>query len=143
MTTSRRSLLRVTKLQLQCSVFYFLKPEGNRKSGKGWYDLESKNGYKRYDRLLEEIPHCMCYLTKDLLYNTRSMFIPRLQDEVDAKIGQKSTIDFEDLGKLEYCSCVLKETLRLYPPSTMTFRELVKSHTVDGYNIPRGTVMVV
>ena len=58
-------------------------------------------------------------------------------------IGQKSSIDFDDLGKLEYCSWVLKETLRLYPPSTMTFRELAKNHTVDGYNIPRGTVMVV
>ena len=58
-------------------------------------------------------------------------------------IGQKSSIDFDDLGKLEYCSCLLKETLRLYPPSTMTFRELVEDHTVDGYNIPSGTVMVV
>ena len=25
----------------------------------------------------------------------------------------------------------------------MTFRELVKDHIVDGYNIPSGTVMVV
>ena len=62
---------------------------------------------------------------------------------MDTVLGQKSSIDFDDLGKLEYCGWLLKETLRLYPPSTMTFRELTKDHVVDGYKVPNGTVMVV
>ncbi len=58
-------------------------------------------------------------------------------------IGQKSDISFEDLGKLEYCTWVFKETLRLYPPSTMTFRELTHDHPIDGYQVPKGSVIVV
>lgn len=60
----------------------------------------------------------------------------RLQEEVDAVVGFKEFVEYEDLGKLKYCGQVFKETLRLYPVAPGTARENLEEVTVSGFRIP-------
>ncbi|XP_074147421.1 cholesterol 24-hydroxylase isoform X2 [Sminthopsis crassicaudata] len=62
--------------------------------------------------------------------------VERLRAEIDEVIGTKKNIEYQDLGKLQYLSQVLKEILRLYPPVTGTVRWLEKDTVVDGLLIP-------
>ncbi|KAK0135919.1 Cholesterol 24-hydroxylase [Merluccius polli] len=66
---------------------------------------------------------------------------PRVQKEVDAVIGMKQQISYDDLGELTYLSQVLKETLRLYPSAPGTHREVVEDMTAGGYNVPGGAIL--
>ncbi|XP_072046328.1 cholesterol 24-hydroxylase-like [Amphiura filiformis] len=63
----------------------------------------------------------------------------RLKTEIDAAIGDKDNVAFEDLSKLEYMMAVLKESLRLHPPATGSTRVAPSNCTLDGINIPSGT----
>ena len=67
----------------------------------------------------------------------------RLQDEVDDVMGSRREVEYEDLGKLEYCGQVFKEILRLYPVAPGTSRETVEDVVLDGHRIPAGTTMAV
>ncbi|CAJ0940772.1 unnamed protein product [Ranitomeya imitator] len=49
--------------------------------------------------------------------------LARVQAEVDEVFGSKRDIEYEDLGKLQYLSQVLKEALRLYPTAPGTHPE--------------------
>ena len=43
-----------------------------------------------------------------------------------------------------FCCFFLKESLRLYPPATPTFREVAKdNYGICGYQIPKGTTVAV
>ncbi|XP_072023569.1 cholesterol 24-hydroxylase-like isoform X2 [Amphiura filiformis] len=66
----------------------------------------------------------------------------RLQIEIDAVIGDKTYISYEDINKLEYTMQVLKETLRLWSPVTGMTRQLFCDIDVDGYKIPAGSNVV-
>ncbi|XP_068959801.1 LOW QUALITY PROTEIN: cholesterol 24-hydroxylase-like [Petaurus breviceps papuanus] len=62
--------------------------------------------------------------------------VEQLHAEVDEVVGSKKIIEYQDLGKLQYLSQVLKEILRLYPPVVGTVRWLEKDTVVDGVLIP-------
>ncbi|XP_038601969.1 HHIP-like protein 1, partial [Tachyglossus aculeatus] len=62
--------------------------------------------------------------------------LEKLQAEVDEVVGCKRDIEYEDLGKLQYLSQVLKEALRLYPPGPGTSRWLDKEVVVEGIRLP-------
>ncbi|XP_060118762.1 cholesterol 24-hydroxylase-like [Heteronotia binoei] len=66
----------------------------------------------------------------------------KLLAEVDAVVGVKRDISYEDLGNLQYLSQVLKEVLRLYPPVPGTVRWTGKEGVVEGVRIPAGTTVV-
>nr|XP_006123832.1 cholesterol 24-hydroxylase isoform X1 [Pelodiscus sinensis] len=68
--------------------------------------------------------------------------VERLHAEVDEVIGAKRDIDYEDLGKLEYLSQVLKESLRLYPPVPGTVRWTGKENVIEGVRIPANTTLI-
>ncbi|XP_074852637.1 cholesterol 24-hydroxylase isoform X2 [Carettochelys insculpta] len=68
--------------------------------------------------------------------------VERLHAEVDEVIGAKRDIDYEDLGKLQYLSQVLKESLRLYPPIPGTVRWTAKEKVIEGVRIPANTTLV-
>ncbi|KAL0602560.1 Cholesterol 24-hydroxylase [Plecturocebus cupreus] len=68
--------------------------------------------------------------------------VARLQAEVDEVIGSKRHLDFEDLGRLQYLSQVLKESLRLYPPAWGTFRLLEEETLIDGVRVPGNTPLL-
>uniref|UniRef100_A0ABM5FBG2 Cholesterol 24-hydroxylase-like isoform X1 n=1 Tax=Pogona vitticeps TaxID=103695 RepID=A0ABM5FBG2_9SAUR len=68
--------------------------------------------------------------------------VAKLQAEVDEVIGVKTDIAYEDLGKLEYLSQVLKEVLRLYPPAPRTVRWTGKENIIEGVKIPANTTLI-
>jgi hypothetical protein len=45
---------------------------------------------------------------------------------------------FDDIAKLKYTQCVLKESLRFYPPAPLTARTLQEDLELEGHIIPKG-----
>jgi cytochrome P450 len=48
-----------------------------------------------------------------------------------------------DLPRLRYVGCVFEEALRLYPPIWAIPRVPLEDDVVDGYRIPRGTLVIL
>lgn len=65
-----------------------------------------------------------------------------LHAELEAVIGQREAT-LEDLKKLPYTMGVIKETLRLYPPTPVLPRDVVADDEIAGYPIPAGSMMMV
>ncbi|ESO05948.1 hypothetical protein HELRODRAFT_184907 [Helobdella robusta] len=68
----------------------------------------------------------------------------KLRNEVETFHLRPDEIhSIEVLDSLEYCDCVVKETLRLYPPIPFTLRKSLKADVIAGYKIPAGTLMML
>ncbi|XP_071498869.1 cytochrome P450 4V2-like [Diadema antillarum] len=68
----------------------------------------------------------------------------RLHEELDEVFGDSDRpITADDLQKLQYLSCVLKETLRICPSVPMIARDLREDCILDGKKVPKGTIVVV
>ncbi|THU53220.1 hypothetical protein C4D60_Mb10t12130 [Musa balbisiana] len=64
--------------------------------------------------------------------------------ELDAKIGQGRMAEEEDIPDLHYLNCIITETLRLYPAGPLLVpHESSQDCTVGGYDVPRGTMLLV
>ncbi|MGB2666440.1 MAG: cytochrome P450, partial [Candidatus Acidiferrum sp.] len=62
----------------------------------------------------------------------------KLHAELDAILGGRvPTVD--DLPKLKYTSCILSESMRVYPPAWAMARLAVEDHELGGYPVPKGT----
>ena len=58
--------------------------------------------------------------------------------------GQKTKIDTDDIKKMDYLICVLKETLRLHAPSPfLTPRETTEDVKIGGYHAPAKTRVLI
>ncbi|PPD71302.1 hypothetical protein GOBAR_DD31819 [Gossypium barbadense] len=53
------------------------------------------------------------WMMAELLKHPNAM--KKVQEEVKNVVGNKSKVDMEDISKMEYLKCVIKETLRLHP----------------------------
>jgi cytochrome P450 len=62
----------------------------------------------------------------------------KVVDEIDRVMGDSTEVTMEKVDKMTYLENVIKETLRLYPPVTMTSRNTVHDDTLGGYAIPKG-----
>ncbi|KAI8468880.1 MAG: cytochrome P450 [Monoraphidium minutum] len=62
--------------------------------------------------------------------------------EVDA-FGRGRPVAHGDLERFPYVEAALHEALRLNPPGWMTSRECVADVTIDGWRIPRGSVVYI
>ncbi|XVE54587.1 hypothetical protein DITRI_Ditri03aG0093500 [Diplodiscus trichospermus] len=61
----------------------------------------------------------------------------KVQEEVRNVVGKKSKIEVDDISKMEYLKCVIKETLRLHPPVPLLVpRETTANIKLGGYDIP-------
>jgi cholesterol 24(S)-hydroxylase len=65
--------------------------------------------------------------------------VTRIRREIKEVLGTGYDVTFEDLPRLKYMDCCLKETLRLYPPAPGIIRITPEDVTLDGYEIPKGT----
>ncbi|XP_060079001.1 cytochrome P450 4F6-like [Ylistrum balloti] len=67
----------------------------------------------------------------------------KLYQEVCDVTGDRTNIEWDDLGKLPKMSMFLKETLRLYPPAGSTTRLLTEDLEIEGVTLPAGSMIVV
>ncbi|NWI17959.1 CP4B1 protein, partial [Crypturellus soui] len=68
----------------------------------------------------------------------------RCREEVQEILGDRDTVEWEDLGKLTFCTMCIKESLRLFPPVPMVARHLSKPITFsDGRSLPEGLYVAV
>jgi cytochrome P450 len=64
--------------------------------------------------------------------------VAKLHAELDAVLnGRVPMVD--DLPKLKYTSCILSESMRVYPPAWAMARLAVEDHELGGYPVPKGT----
>ncbi|KAJ0818758.1 putative cytochrome P450 [Helianthus annuus] len=77
-----------------------------------------------------------------LLNNPKTM--KNIQDEIDEHVGRNRLVQQSDTKKLVYLQAVIKETLRLHPPGPLSVpHESTEDCVVSGYNIPKGTRLLV
>lgn len=65
----------------------------------------------------------------------------RAQREVDALPGPHVGLD--DLPALPFCLAVFKEALRMYAPIYLFGRQAIDPVVIDGFAIPRGTIVLI
>nr|AIM45245.1 flavonoid 3' hydroxylase-like protein [Fagopyrum tataricum] len=64
--------------------------------------------------------------------------------EIDAHVPTTRLVEDSDLSNLPYLRCIIYETLRLYPVVSLLIPHFSSSETtIDGYRVPKGTVLVV
>uniref|UniRef100_A0A8C3JYI9 CP4B1 protein n=1 Tax=Calidris pygmaea TaxID=425635 RepID=A0A8C3JYI9_9CHAR len=63
----------------------------------------------------------------------------RCREEIQGILGDRDTIEWEDLGKMTYTTMCVKESLRVFPPVPSVSRQLSKPITFsDGRSLPAG-----
>ncbi len=66
----------------------------------------------------------------------------RLHDEIDAVLGDRAP-ELGDVPQLRYAEMVLAEALRLYPPAWAIGRKAKDPFSVDGVEIPAGSIIIL
>ncbi|KAE8702121.1 Cytochrome P450 71A1 [Hibiscus syriacus] len=70
--------------------------------------------------------------------------LKKVQQEVRNVVGNKSKVEMDDINKMEYLKCVIKETLRLHPAAPLLApRRTSTSVKLGGYDIPSNTTIIV
>ncbi|KAJ0715865.1 7-ethoxycoumarin O-deethylase [Helianthus annuus] len=78
----------------------------------------------------------------ELLRNPHIM--TKAKEELEKVIGKGSIVKEDDVLRLPYLSCIVKEVLRLHPPSPLLLpRKVVTQVELSGYTIPAGTQVFV
>ncbi|KAK8492118.1 hypothetical protein V6N12_065869 [Hibiscus sabdariffa] len=68
----------------------------------------------------------------------------KVQEEVRNVLGKESKVEMEDISKMGYLKCVIKETLRLHPASPLLApRRTSASVKLGGYDIPSDTTVLI
>jgi len=66
----------------------------------------------------------------------------KLDEELDRVLAGRPPC-VSDLPKLPYTEMIVREALRLYPPAPSFAREPVEDVTIAGYEVPRGSLIVI
>uniref|UniRef100_A0A1D1ZB72 Cytochrome P450 71A1 n=1 Tax=Anthurium amnicola TaxID=1678845 RepID=A0A1D1ZB72_9ARAE len=67
----------------------------------------------------------------------------KAQEEVRRTVGEKGKVEEGDIPQLSYLKCVVMETLRLRPVAPLSYRETMDHISIDGYDIPPKTRVIV
>ncbi|KAI4386595.1 hypothetical protein MLD38_004515 [Melastoma candidum] len=64
----------------------------------------------------------------------------KAQDELDSVVGFERVMTESDFPNLPYLQCIVKEALRLHPPTPMMLPHRSNTHVkIGGYDIPKGS----
>lgn len=63
--------------------------------------------------------------------------LSRLREEIDTVFGSREIIKQEDLAELQYTSCVIKESLRLWPVAPVINRITPYDYEINSFKIPK------
>jgi cytochrome P450 len=66
----------------------------------------------------------------------------KLHAEVDTVLGGRVPV-LSDLPELEYTTCVIKESMRLFPPVWALARQALEEDEIGGFQIPRGSMVLL
>jgi len=108
------------------------------------YDEDSGDKFSDQD-LLDELLTMMFagYDTTSLML-TYTLYLLDLNRDCELKLHQEAVEvlgdrmpGYDDIGKLKYTQCVLKESLRLIPPAPVTTRTTQDDLEIDGHIIPK------
>jgi cytochrome P450 len=66
----------------------------------------------------------------------------RLVEELEGALDERQAT-IADLPRLKYLDCVIKESLRLYPPAYGVVREALQECEIGGYRIPKGSTVAM
>ncbi|OVA01007.1 Cytochrome P450 [Macleaya cordata] len=70
--------------------------------------------------------------------------LKKARAEIDIQVGPHQLVNESDLDKLPYLHSIILETLRIYPIAPILVpHESSEECIVGGYNIPRGTMLLV
>ncbi|XP_010449948.1 PREDICTED: cytochrome P450 705A20-like [Camelina sativa] len=69
--------------------------------------------------------------------------LERLREEIISVVGETRLIQETDLPNLPYLQAVVKEVLRLHPPSPVLIRTFQEKSEVKGYYIPEKTTLII
>ncbi|XP_039606896.1 cytochrome P450 4V2-like isoform X1 [Polypterus senegalus] len=68
----------------------------------------------------------------------------KVQNELNEVFGNSSRhVSMDDLKKLKYLECVIKESLRLYPSVPMFARTICEDCNIAGHEIPKGVNAII
>ncbi|CAJ1943744.1 unnamed protein product [Sphenostylis stenocarpa] len=78
----------------------------------------------------------------ELLRNPTVM--KKVQEEVRRVVGHKSNVEEKDIHEMHYLKCVIKETLRIHPPTPLLAPRVTMSDVkLKGYDIPAKTMVYI
>lgn len=77
----------------------------------------------------------------ELMKNPETM--KRAKAELAQVVGENKTIEEKDVGRLPYLQCIMKETLRIHPPSSLLTRKADQDVELCGYFVPKGSQVLV
>nr|QUN00525.1 cytochrome P450 82D169 [Tripterygium wilfordii] len=70
--------------------------------------------------------------------------LKKAQEELDTHVGRGRQVQESDIENLVYLQAILKETLRIYPPTPLNALHISsKDCSVSGYHVPKGTRLFV
>ncbi|CAK7342386.1 unnamed protein product [Dovyalis caffra] len=76
------------------------------------------------------------------LINHPKVFI-KLREEIDLVVGLKRLVKESDILNLPYLQAVVKETLRLHPPSPIILREVAEDCKINGFDLKGKSRMLI
>jgi cytochrome P450 len=114
---------------------------GTDESGQGMTDVEIRDQMSTFLFAGHETTSlALTYACMELA--TRPALCERLRSEYEECIDGR-TPSFEELLRLTETERVIKETLRLYPPAYIIFREAGDDVAVGDYRVPAGTKLTL
>jgi len=66
----------------------------------------------------------------------------RCYEEIQSVCTSTGDVNIEELGKLTYLECCIKEVLRLYPSVPLITRRLSVDINIAGHNVPTNTQVI-
>jgi len=70
--------------------------------------------------------------------------LQKVKAEIDSQVGYGRLLNDSDFPKIPYLRCVINEALRLYPAVPLLLPHFSsKDSTLGGFQIPRGTILLV